>query len=764
MHSRSIHSLGALALVIGWSQAALAQEAESSPQGGLEEIVVTAQKREENLQDVPLAVSAVTAATFDRYASSDIADLSGSVPNVFIGEPTPGGSSIISFAIRGIQYAENEKTIEPPIGVVIDGVFSGTAQGGLLQTFDLERVEVLRGPQGTLFGKNTTGGAINAIRTRPTGRFGAKIAGTYGTFDRRELRAVVNFPIIDGVLAGKGAFFYEHMDGVRNAVFPGRRDGDRRYWSASGSLLFTPGSAFEALLTYDHVKDRSQSTPVFNVYQAGPTTLPTDPAIVVPGETPCRVFGFCPPLDVERTRINGSGIAHNNLDALTLNASLEVSDDIKLVSVTGWRKASENIVTDFDASELLIFQTQRPNDNFEQFSQELRLEGSIGDRIDFVLGGFYYRGRYDSLITRIQDVGYIRGNPALIGVYSQFFPGSPITGMTNVDHVAKSYAAFAQVDIEVVDGLTVTLGGRYTHDRKKILYELLNPDGTVVGPAQGALVPQSILTRANWSKFTPRVALKYQFTPDTQAYASFTRGYNAGGFSGRAPDISTVGPYNPEVVDSYEVGLKTELLDRSLRLNIAAFRNDYNDKQEEVSRATTVPPYFGTTIANASSARIQGIEIEATAVPTAGLTATAAFGYLDAKYRNFVGDISGLGVTDNSQLKLRRAPRFTMTTSIDYNFAAAGGEINMGARYRLIDETELLVTNDPAGHVEAGGYLDASLGYERETGGVTWGVKFYGRNLTDTIRKSNATRLGGFINFITVNRGREAGVELSLKF
>jgi iron complex outermembrane receptor protein len=758
------HKFGALTLILGWGHAAGAQEAESSAQAGLEEIVVTAQKREENLQTVPLAVSAVTADTFDRYASSNISDLSGSIPNVFVGEPTPGGSSIISFAIRGIQYAENEKTIEPPVGVVIDGIFSGTAQGGLLQTFDLERVEVLRGPQGTLFGKNTTGGAINAIRTRPTGRLGARIAGTLGTFDRRELRAVINFPIVDDVLAGKAAFFYEHLDGFRNVVFPGRRDGDRRYWSASGTLLFTPNASFEALLTYDHVKDRSESTPVLAIYQAGPTTLPTDPPIVVQGETPCRVFNFCPPLDTKGSRINGSGIAYNDLDAITLNASLDLSDDIKLVSVTGWRKSQENIVTDFDATELLIFQTQRPEDNFQQFSQELRIEGNIGNRVNFVAGGFFYRGHYDSLLSRIQDIGYIRGVPALIGVHSQFFPDAPITGMTNIDHVAKSYAAFAQFDIEFVDDLTLTLGGRYTHDRKSILYELFNPDGTVVGPEQGALIPQSIRTSANWSKFTPRIALKYQFTPDTLGYISFTRGYNAGGYSGRAPDISTVGPYDPETVDSYEIGLKTELLDRSLRLNIAAFRNDYNDKQEEVSRATTVPPYFGTTITNASSARIQGFEIEATAVPTAGFTATASFGYLDAKYRNFIGNISGLGETDNSALKLRRAPQFTVTTSADYRFAAAGGEMSVGARYRLIDETELLVTNDPAGHVEAGGFLDASLGFEREMSAVTWSLKLYGRNLTNTIRKSIATRIGGFINFISVNRGREGGVELSLKF
>ena len=759
----------AAALIAGTALAdpAFAQEAATpetaTPEGGLEEIVVTAQKRAENLQTVPLAVSAVTAQTFERYASSNISDLSGSIPNVVVGSPTPGGSSIVSISIRGIQYAENEKSIEPPIGVVLDGVFIGTAQGGLLQSFDLERVEILRGPQGTLFGKNTTGGAINAIRTRPTGRFGVKMAGTLGTLGRRELRGVVNFPIVEGVLAGKAAFSYEAMNGVKNLLFD-RRDGKRDYWSASGTLLFTPSETFEALLTYDHSKDRSDSWPVVVRYISGPTVIPTIPPLTILGDTPCRVLNFCPPFDKRHSRINRPAIAHADLDALTLNAKLELGDDLNLVSVTGWRKSIENLLTDFDASELLIFQTQRPRDFFEQFTQELRLEGGIGDRVKFVAGLFYFDTHYNTLAIRTQDLGYIRGNPALIGVRSQFFPNATISAQTHVDQHAKSYAAFMQADVEVVDRLTLTVGGRYTKDRKKILYELLNPDGSLIGSAQGALFPQTIRKKASWSKFTPRVALKYQFNRDTLAYASFTQGYNAGGYSGRAPDVSSVGPYDPEKVNAYEVGVKTELLDRKLRLNLAVFRTDYKDKQQDVSRAISIPPFFGTTVTNAASARIQGVELEATAVPTSGLVFASSFGYLDAKYRDFVGNITGQGVTDNSNLKMVRTPEITATGSVDYSFEAAGGTVEMGARLRYLDDMELIVTNDPVGHTKPVGFLDASLGYGRETGNVAWKIKVYGRNLTDKLRAATATRIGGFLDFLSYNRGREGGVELSVKF
>lgn len=747
-----------------FAQETAAPEAASTSEGGLEEIVVTAQKRAENLQTVPLAVSAVTAQTFERFASRSIADVSGSMPNVYVGSaPTPGGSSIVSFAIRGLSYAENEKTIEPPIGVVLDGVFIGTAQGGLLQSFDLERVEVLRGPQGTLFGKNTTGGAINAVRTRPTGRFGIRAAGTIGTMGRREFRAVVNFPIAEGVLAGKASFSYEALDGIKNLLF-NRRDGKRDYWSATATLLFTPTETFEALLTYDHSKDRSDSWPTISRYISGPTIIPTIPPLTILGDTPCRVLNFCPPFDPKHSRVNRTQIAHADLDALTLSAKLELSDDIDLVSVTGWRKSVENVLTDFDATELLIFQSARPHEPFEQFTQEIRLEGGIGDRINFVAGLFYYDGHYETRVVRTQDLGYIRGNPALIGVRSQFFPDATISAQTIVDHRAKSYAAFAQADIEVVDNLTLTLGGRYTKDRKKILYQLLNPDGSLLGPAQGALFPQTINTKASWSKFTPRVAVKYEFNPVTIAYASFTQGYNAGGFSGRAPDVSSVGPYNPEKVNAYEVGVKTEVLDRKLRLNLALFRTDYKDKQQEVSRAISIPPFFGTTVTNAASARIQGVEAEATAVPMAGLTLSGSVGYLDAKYRDFVGNITGQLVTDNSNLKIVRTPDWTASASADYNFDLAGGTVDMGARLRYVDDMELIVTNDPLGHTRPVAYLDASLGYGREIGNVQWKLKVYGRNLTDKLRASTATRIGGFLDFLTFNRGREGGVELSVKY
>lgn len=729
----------------------------------LEEIVVTAQKREQNLQEVPLAVSAITAAGFERYASPNIVDLSGTIPNLYI-QPTPGGSSILAVSIRGIQYAENEKTFEPPVGVVLDGVFLGTAQGGLLQTFDIERLEVLRGPQGTLFGKNTTGGVINAIRTRPTGEFGAKVGVTIGNFGRREFRSMVNFPIIEGKLAGKATFYDERGTGVENIIFPGRTDGDRRYWSASGTLLFTPNESLELLLTYDHIRDRSESAAVYAIYQAEPTVLPTTPPIIVPPDTPCVALNFCPSTDFRHSRLGGTGIAHNDTNAVTANLRWQINDNMTLHSVTGWRRSVEDIVNDFDGTEVLIFETHRPHEPFEQLTQELRISGNLSDRVDYVAGLFYYDATFSSLLTRLQDFGYITGNPALIGVRSVLFPGAEISNQTNIDYGSKSYAAFAQVDFEIIDGLTLTLGGRYTKDKKRMFYQILNPDGTVIGPAQGALVEQSIDTRESWTKFTPRAVISYQFADETIGYVSFTRGYNAGGYSGRAPDISTVGPYEPETVDAYEFGFKSDFFDRRLRFNLAAFRNEYKDKQEEVSSATTIPPFFGTSVANASEARIQGIEIEATAIPMSGLTLSASGGYLDAKYLDFVANITGRGVTDNSDLDLRRTPEFTFSLGADYILPVGPGDLTLAARYRYMDAVELAVTNDPNGHVSSVGYLDASVTYAMTTGGVDWSVRAYGRNLTDEIRQNTFFRAGGFLSFAAANRGREGGVELMVEF
>lgn len=751
-------------VVAPFTQAALAADgtaATDPPQ--LEEIVVTAQKRSQNLQDVPLAVSVVTAAGLERYASPTIADLSGAVPNLYV-HPTPGGASVLAVSIRGIQYAENEKTFEPPVGVVLDGVFLGTAQGGLLQSFDVERIEVLRGPQGTLFGRNTTGGAINAVRSRPTGELGGKVAATLGSFDRREVRAVLNLPIVEDVLAGKMSFAYERLDGVRNVAIAGKRDGDRRYWSGSGTLLFTPTTDIELLLTYDHVWDHGESPPVYPILQSTPTVLPTDPAIVLPPDTPCAAYGFCPPRDFRHSRIDSENIAHNDLDAITLNASWTIDDNLKLVSVTGYRDSRESVVNDFDATELLIFRADIPTSDEEQFSQELRLEGELGRWVDFVAGFFYFDANIHSHVIRHTNLGYITGNPALLGVLSPIYPGATNSGAARYDYDSRSYAAFAQADLRLTDSFTVIVGGRYTIDEKDIYFRRYNPDDTVTGPAQGALILQSIDTGETWKKFTPRVALTYDFGARRIGYVSFTRGYNAGGYSGRAADVTTVGPYDPETVDAYEVGFKLEALNRTLRLNVAAFRNDYQDKQEEVTAAITTPPFFGTSITNASSARIQGIEVEATAVPAEGLNVSASFGYLDAEYEDFIGNITGRGVTDNSGLRLRRTPEYTATVSGDYTFPIGADEISLGARYRYVDSLELAVTNDPFGHVPAGGFLDASIGYGMQRGGTHWTIKAYGRNLTDTIRQNVYFRTGGFLSFASANRGREAGLELTAKF
>ena len=403
-------STGLIALTYGASASAQDVDQQTSSGGRLEEIVVTAQKRSQNLQDVPIAVSAVTAEGLERFSSPDIKDLGGTIPNVIL-QSTPGGAGVLQVSIRGIQYAENEKTYEPPVGVVLDGVFLGTAQGGLFNSFDLERIEVLRGPQGTLFGKNTTGGVINAVRSRPTGELGGRVAVTIGAFGRREVRGILNFPIVDGVIAGKISSSYERLDGVRNIAIPGKRDGDRRYWSGSASMLFTPSSAIEMLLTYDHVRDRGESPAIYPILQPNPTVLPTIPNVALPPDTPCAVFAICPPSDPRHSRIDSENIAHNDLDAVTFNASWRVHDNLKLVAVTGYRNSHENIVNDFDGTEFPIFRADIPRSDQRQFSQELRLEGEIGSRINFVAGLYYFHARTDTEIRRVLDFGLALGIP-----------------------------------------------------------------------------------------------------------------------------------------------------------------------------------------------------------------------------------------------------------------------------------------------------------------------------------------------------------------
>jgi iron complex outermembrane receptor protein len=296
-----------------------------------------------------------------------------------------------------------------------------------------------------------------------------------------------------------------------------------------------------------------------------------------------------------------------------------------------------------------------------------------------------------------------------------------------------------------------------------MIYQLLNPDGTILGPAQGATISQNLNSRAKWDELTPHAAIKYQFD-DVLVYGSYTRGYNTGGYSGRAPDVSTAGPYNPETVNAFEVGVKSEWFDKRLRINGALFRNSYKNKQEEVSVATTIPPFFGTSILNVSSARIQGLELEVAAVPVEGLTLNGSLGYLDAKYTNFIADITGQGVTNNNGLKLRRAPEISGSLGMDYTHPVGSGEASGGVRMRYQGDHEVAITNDPNGHVKASAVIDANVAYEMSVDGVDWRLGLYGRNLSDQIVQTTFFRAGGFLAFAAATRGREFGIELKAKF
>lgn len=377
-----------LALLVSASMAALAcpttsafaqDAAEEAAESG--DIIVTARRREEALQDTPVAITAVNAAILENKATTDIGSLMGTAPSLVITRQSAGGSAA-NLSIRGMSYADVEKSQEPTVGVVIDGVFIGTNTGQLLDTFDVEQIEVLRGPQGALFGRNTIGGVINIRRTRPTMKLGAKVDATYSSFNSWQTRAVVN--VGDGENFGvKGWYFHNESDGYYRNGITGARAGASNNDNFGASVLVKPeGSGFDALLTVEKLSQRFD---------------PVTSNITRTGEAFCGLIAAdqCNrnPISGIYTTFNSPALSDYKSPSVTIEMNYDAGG-VKITSVSGWRKSKEFQTQDFDSSTRDLFYTLRLQD-YKQFSQELRLSGNIGSSFDYVVGGFYFDLNYD---------------------------------------------------------------------------------------------------------------------------------------------------------------------------------------------------------------------------------------------------------------------------------------------------------------------------------------------------------------------------------
>lgn len=780
----------------GWAQEAQEPQAqeqqaqETGEEAGVREIIVTAQRRSQNIQAVPIAITAIDEEALAQSSVKDIRDIAGRVPSLVI-DSVNAGPRAAGVSLRGISFEDIEKSFDPAVGVVVDGVFIGTNTGQLLDVFDLESIEVLRGPQGTLFGRNTIAGVINISRAKPTGELGGKASFGFADFGTRRGRFVINSPKIANVLSLKGFFFYDDTDGFYRNVTQNRRAGNYEVITGGGTARFQPTDNIDLVVTYEHVRERgeTQSTPLSSTPNLafGPTndliclSVPAGPGFV-------RAFGI-PDAQCDRENLVPDGLytTFSNIEQPVTNDGDNVYAEFnlnlgrfKFTSVTGFQTNRESVRQDFDSASINFFDTLREQD-YRQFTQEFRIVGDITENINLLLGAYYFDSEYQLRQTTNFGPGVLAPTTVTLGAFT--------------DHTSRSYAGFADAQFKPTSRLTIGVGGRYTVDEKSIfnnfgqvtaLVRLSIPTFTNECVAvTGLLAPgvprfglvDNCSGAASFDRFTWRALAQYEVDDNKRVYASFSTGFRSGGFNGRAASPTSLGPYNPEDVISYEIGLKADWFNRIFRTNIAAYITNYSDKQEEVVQPS--PPGAAnpqeTVVRNAANAQIKGIEAEFVFQPTRNFSINGSLSVLDARYINFFRDVTGDLIPDDvSSLDLRRAPTVTWSIGADYQREILSGTFAANTNFRFTDQYTTciiadpialqsnVVTNDRRCLATDRFILDGNLSYTFAVGRYELKSSLFARNLLDNRGISGTLPVAGLFTFATARPPASSAVRYKL--
>ncbi len=626
-----------------------AQGAEEASGRVIEEIIVTSRRVEESQQEVPIAVTAFSEADVAQIAPRTLRDFDGLAPNVRIGMNTAGPSAGAIY-IRGIGYADIEKTQAPAVGVVMDGVYQGSSTGQLIDTFDVRQMEINRGPQGVLQGKNTTGGSIVVTRYRPEfNDWGYALNVQGGDYDEQQLKARVNIPLIDDQLALKIAAITKERDGYFDNITEGCNEcaGDIDYDSATAALRWEPNDKFSATLTYDYIKDRGDIPPQDPTWD---------------GDNPFE------------NAANFDEFQEYDVDAFSLVLSHEF--DFGTVSMVHSRtNADDTVGQDFDggdrtsgASPLGTLHTLREQE-FEVTTHELKLDGDVPwvEDMQYTVGGFYYKSDLDfaqgtNLILQIplglppglpcSAIGPVPGlglgvdnpDPAIGNSLCQFPPS--YANQESSEEV-KSYAAFGAITWDITDEIELHAGLRYISEEKDFKTEFgtrAAPGGPVDQYYGDPINPPkrpSVTTFAgfpvkaddDWDKTVGELSASWQYTDANMVYVSYSQGFRSGGFSIRGTDPNRLA-FNPETIDAYEIGLKNDFLDRKLRVNFNAFYMELEDQQFSSIINQPAPPGTNTLILNAEGTESQGIELEIIASLGENFTVMAVGGWQDVESKD----------------------------------------------------------------------------------------------------------------------------------
>ena len=696
---------------------------------GIEEIVVTSQKRANAIaaQDLPASVTAISEKLIIESEALDLTDIGRMVPNATL-HPSATFAGTPNFLIRGIGVSGTTRSLDPTVGIIVDGVYLGFPVGANLDMFDRESIEILRGPQGTLLGRNVTGGAIVVRTKRPSGNFGADIDLVIGDYGRKDLSFSVEGPITD-TISGKIAVMSRDRDG---------------YWEDNngGTMIPTDGAIARG---YDEIGEGDSGTkPDVDLTIVRPMILfePTENLDITfiaeflsdkSGTANSRnfvnndalrrtqLFGYTPPED--RYEINHNLMGGNDLEIDTFigEFNLQTGSGI-LTGIASHRELTYDSSTDFDGSPITLFHFPNNHEEQEQQTFELRYAGSYSDNIDYVVGVSYFE--QEMFVGERRDFGV-----------------ADIAGVTELFH--DSIGIFAELDFLVTDKTKITLGARWTEESKDVVF---NAIGSCQKDFSSCSGPSSGLERSGtFDDTTPKLAITHSLNDDVNIYASYTQGFRSGSFDARARTIDSFlnSQPGPEEVTSIEVGLKSTFNDGRILLNVALFQADYDDIQKlaleecEVN-IDTCPSGRIQRLINAAKATIEGIEIETKISITDQFSIEGSLGYTDAGFDEFLGfDADGVRgydpVTDPAAaaaLKFERVPELTYNIMANYfQPLANGAELDFRLSYSYTDDftNDALMTK--AIITDSYGLLDASVSYTFAESGLKLTV--FGKNITD---------------------------------
>jgi len=726
-----------------------------------EAIVVTARRTEENVQRVPGAITAFSEKSLDRIQATDTTGLQGAVPNLNIVQGR-GSSNSTNIFIRGIGQPDALQTFDPAVGVYVDDVYLSRIRGNQLDLLDVERVEVLRGPQGTLYGKNTIGGAIKFVTRKPGQEFRATGSIAVGSYNQFELKGAASGPISDTLAAG-----FAVMRAKRDGFVEDRND-DREYnnkntLAGRAAIAYTPSSSLRVDLSADYAHDDAKlntGAPLNDIVHL------FTPTVIVPLERDPDHYNFT----VETTPglPNSTKMTHWGLSG---TAAYDVNDQLTLKSITAYRKLRTTDYVDIDATaaevgDVLVDVHQ------DQFSQEFQLLYT-SDRLSGVAGLYYL----DEDITSHQEAfaDDLVNLAAFRGILPDFLlgPSNFPTFLRTIDDDLKtnSYAAYANVSYSVTDALRLSAGLRWTRDEKDYFRTTSTFSSSLL---LNSVAPFVFDRKDHWSDVSPMASIDYQFSPSTMAYLRYSKGFKSGGFNGRANEIGSSTAYDPETANSYEAGLKTTIA-RQLRLNVAVFHTGYKDFQARVSELddSTLPPTPLLSVLNAGKLRIRGAELEAVWTPTPQLLLDSQIGYLDAEYKEF-DDLRFTSFGGSRAFQEPAfAPKWTMRFGGQYIFdLGSSGGITLGgqARYRSrhalsVDNTFTNTDTEIEGLFQKGYWLaDARIVWEDAA--KHFEVGLYGNNLFDKLYKTDGQEFSsiGYIRTVYFGAPRTVTLRLTARY